>query len=324
MTIDKSEALQIDLRAADRHADSFINILQNEITARGMILNGAIEEYNKFSALPESSSILGAVWDAAFSILSTAVPLLKLAPFIKKQHDLAVIAVEVTEAIGKKAKKSDKVMRSVTAALQRGGKLAKTMDEIKGSVGKVKELHKANEEVQTLCDHVSRKPILELIGELNNASQLWLTAKAVVDAEWILRLDDTVIAGTLEAKMKSILTTPPKIFDDAELDEIWSLYLYLLVGEHIRKNVKVVTTNTTYFNDFGRPNQEFKNTAIEGLNDNQWKQIEMWFGQKVRRNKIFSKPVFVRDRLEFVRRFSPATSTVTKMVDNGSWRRAKM
>ena len=126
MGIDNAEALQIDLRAADRHASDYIVKLQNEITARGLILNGAIEDFNKFSQLPEKSGLAGAIWDAAFGVLSVAVPALKLAAFIEKQYKAAEIAINAAEAFGNKVKAGDRVKKAVTSAMQGAAKLVKT------------------------------------------------------------------------------------------------------------------------------------------------------------------------------------------------------
>lgn len=52
----KQEALMIDHNDAKEYATSYIEPFQNQIIQRGLILNGAIQDFNSFLTLPESSN----------------------------------------------------------------------------------------------------------------------------------------------------------------------------------------------------------------------------------------------------------------------------
>jgi hypothetical protein len=95
---------------ADITGDGFLAVLytmnyQNrfnvELHARGHMLRQAIDEFNKFMGLPARSSNWSnwsAIWDAAWGMLSMAVPALKLTKVLDAWEKNAGLAVAIAAA----------------------------------------------------------------------------------------------------------------------------------------------------------------------------------------------------------------------------------
>ncbi len=285
MGIDKNEALQIDFEEAKSYAHKYIVHLQRQIVSRAMILNGAIQDFNSFRDLPASSSSGAAIWDFAFGLVSAAVPALKLGEFIAKQHERATLALNAAKNFGNAARRSDKIVKGVTGGLQTGGKIGGHLNTVKDLREK---LEKISPEAKELASHAARAPIMELIGELNAATAMWDDAVEAIMTEWKNRLADAPSrSGTLLSIAREILKDLPKSFTSSELDEIWTLYLYFMVGKLISDTCKYVETVTDY--GYG---QSTTTSELQGLNDAQEGKIVEWFGFRASRGRIFDKPPF--------------------------------
>jgi len=314
----KEEALMIDHDAAKEYASSYIDDIRDQIIARGLILNGAIQEFNSFLNLPASSNLGAAIWDFAFGLLSTAVPALRLGEFIKTQHERAKVALNAAEIFAQKAKGVDKAKKAVTGALQTGGAIAKHVDDAKGLYEKAEKISKPEE---SLIEHASRKPIFKLIEELNSAKKMYKDAVKTERQEWINYVDDVVEYspskyGALEKKTKELLPSLPATLSDSDLKEIWTLYLFIMIVEHCKRNLKWKETITDY--GYG---QLVREVTLEGLNDTQIKQILDWFGPKAKRSKYFTKPMIININT-FVGMFPIPTET--KRKSETGWIRAKL
>lgn len=277
------EALMIDYEEAKSYADDYIEPFQNQIIKRGLILNGAIHEFNSFLNLPADSNATSAIFLAAFELISTLVPALRLGKFIATHHERATIALNAAEAFGRTAKRSDKVVKGVTDGLQKVGKLGEHGKEVKEVAEKGAALGKTlSAESETLKKHASRAPIKALIKDLDDGTALWAKAKAAVRQEWKNRVDDLKPqGGSLLGQMQSLLPALPATYSESELDEIWTLYLLLMVNEHCRENV--------YWEKRVLPYGMSAQTELKGLNKKQREQIVQWFVIDATRGKIFNK-----------------------------------
>jgi hypothetical protein len=296
MGLTPEETLAIDHQKARDHAENYITVIQNQITSRGLILAGAIQEFNEFRNLPASTNLGAAIWDFAFELISKAVPALKIGEFIKKQHEIASVALKAAEAFGQQARRADKVVKNVTGAAQILGKVAERLNDAKG----IKEKgDKVFETPKSLAEHASRKPIKELIAELKQAQEMWNTAIKAERAEWENRLADNPGQwGSLEDNIKAMLPEPP-LLSEKELDEVWTLYLYQMIGIWAgpQKNVKIVETSTDY--GYG---QFITTRSVDGLNDTQEGQILEWFGPKAPRGRFYLQKPF-KDIWQFLASF---------------------
>jgi len=141
---------------------------------------------------------------------------------------------------------------------------------------------------EQLKKHESRGPIKSLIKELEDGTNLWIKAKAAVKKEWENRVDDLPPrGGTLVSQMHELLPSLPATYSSSEFDEIWTLYLFLMVSAHCRENVYWKVTRRTFTNIGGT----YDGSSLAGLNDTQCKQIIEWFGPMAQRGKIFNKLV---------------------------------
>ena len=140
MGITKDEAIIIDHQKARDHIGKYQILAVNRIISRGLILNGAIQDFNKFRDLPPDDNSGAAIWDFAFALLSTAVPALRLGEFFKNQYERASIALKAAETFGKQARRADQAMKVVSKGLETGGKIAKGIDDAKGILEKADKL----------------------------------------------------------------------------------------------------------------------------------------------------------------------------------------
>jgi hypothetical protein len=65
---------------------------------KGMMLQEAIQDFNKFLDLPPQSNPNLAIWDPAFSILAVSVPAHRLLPFLAKMEKAAQIEMAGAKA----------------------------------------------------------------------------------------------------------------------------------------------------------------------------------------------------------------------------------
>lgn len=303
-----AEALEIDYDDAKDHAAEYIVLLQNQIIKRGDILNGAIQDFNSFLNLPASSNNTLAIFTAAFDLLCTAVPALRLGKFIEAQHARAKNVLSLAEAASQTARR--KAVQQVTGSMITIGKAGEHIKEGKEVIEKAAAIPKELEAtVEQLKKHAARGPIKMLITELDEGTKLWMNAKKAVKQEWINRLDDLPPkGGTLLGQMQELLPALPATYSDTELEEIWTLYLFFMVTAHCRDNVYWKVTKTNFVN-IGVNNE---GASLVGLNDSQSKQIIEWFGPMATRGKIFSK--FILTVSHFVSQVPIKSTTIQREI----------
>jgi len=281
-----AEALTVDYDDAKEYAANYIVILQKQIHKRGLILNGAIEEFNAFLKLSPTKSNTLAIFTAAFDLLCAAVPALRLGKFIERQHTRAQSVLKLAETASETARR--KTVQTVTGSLTRIGKVGEHIKEGKEVMEKGAAIPtEVTTAMEELKKHESRGPIKALIKELEDGTNLWMKAKAAVKKEWENRVDDLPPqGGTLLSQMQDLLPSLPATYSPSEFDEIWTLYLFLMISAYCRENVywKVATTT------FGTTGGTFeRGRSLVGLNDTQCAHIIRLFGPMASRGKIFDK-----------------------------------
>jgi len=291
---DKNEVL-IDERFADKHSREYLARLQGQITARGLILQETIQDYNSFLALPPSSSAGAAIFELAFAVLSTAVPLFRVGKFISEANERATVALNAAKAFGNTAKTTDKVVKGVTGALPKiaeGGTLVKNTREIEV---KAKKIPTDSPELERLR-RSKMSPVIKIIKELDAGTELWDTATDVILFEFANRMrGNSINPSRLEQIIDTLLPPPPKTFSAQELEQIKFRYLHLMIKEHVKlKPIVRVEKRTRYDNG-----QYVSSWSIDGWNDKQVKTIEEWFGRETSRGLFFSEP-FIKSAMEYL------------------------
>jgi hypothetical protein len=280
MPLTKEEALAVDHQKARDYVEKYKEAVTNGFIARLAILTGAIQDFNSFRDLPPSSDLASAIWDAAFSVLSTAVPALKLGEFFKKQFEAADVALKAAEAFGQKARRADKAIKVVSKTAEHGGTAAKYVNEVKGILEKAKAVEKYKGEVE---QHASRGPIQTLVKELYEAPKTWWKVIDLETQEWENRLADLETKGTLLELVKERLKPPPELDEE----EIRLMYLFEMVLAHCKKEVYWDVQH--WGNNFSAPREVAR--KLEGINSNQMAQIVDWFGVGTKRGPNFKRPI---------------------------------
>jgi hypothetical protein len=285
MAITKSEALMLDHADATDYANKYINKLQNQITARSMIINLAIDEFNDFRNLPKSDSMGAHIWDLAFSILSIAVPAFRLAPFIEKMNQRATVALALATQVGNTARKA-RFVKAATRGLQTAGRVAEKIDGTKENVQRITEAGGVvfgGNGGDPPDKNSTRRRVYDLIAELQSSTAAWNKAVEAEREEHRNRVDDIPPSkpGLLTALMKDLLTVPEE-YSESELDQIRTLYLWHMIGQYVQQNVTIKTTITVDYDQ-----HVTKHNSIEGLNDNQKAKILELFGRAAPMGKIF-------------------------------------
>jgi hypothetical protein len=274
MSLTKEEALMVDHQKARDHIDKYKIAVTNGFIARVAILTGAIQDFNSFRDLPPSSDLASAIWELGFSIVSTAVPALKLGEFFKKQYEAADVALKAAESFGQKAKRADKAIKVVSKTAEHGGTTAKYANDVKGILDKAKAVEKYKGQVE---EHSARGPIQTLIKELYEAPKTWEKVIDLETQEWQNRLADLPTKGTLLEIVQKHLTLPP-VLDE---EEIRLMYLFEMVLAHCQKEV---------YWEIQPLGGGRERVALKGINDNQQDQILAWFGAGTKRGNYFKRP----------------------------------
>lgn len=307
----------IDHEKAQTYGTKYLSRLNNELFARGLILTAAMDKFSGFLNLPATDRSASAIWDFAFSVLSTAIPALRLNVFIKKLEINSSVALTIAQATGQKARLA-KTVNTVARVARVGGNTAEKINNAKDTYEKIKgNYDKAFEESEpsqlTNLD-ASRKPISDLIEDSKTAAAAWEKALDAELQEFENRLNGKKSKeGTLEEFIKGILTPVPT-FTKEELVELENLYLWHLISEYAKQRVQIVKT-TVVTQIISATTHKFvthpPTYSINGLNNTQQKEILELFGPKEKRGKYFFNPP-PKDVYDFLNRQGAKTVEVTK------------
>lgn len=292
MTIAEQNKIIVDHEKAQSYGTKYLARLNRELFERGLILTAAMNKFNKFLDLPEGDSRAGHVWDLAFTILSTAVPALRLTKFISDMKTSSETALALAKRVQENVKAADAAKYLAARGAQGAGKIAQKIDDAKDKIGKIKDAHEgATKEAGTGENQLSkldaaRGPIRTLIADGRSAESAWSKALDAELTEFENRLGSAKSKeGSLENYIRELLPPVPDLTDD-EMTEIEMRYLWEMIGHHVKNNVVI----TESYNVMDGQQIGVTTEKIEGLNNTQWGTILSLFGPGVRRGKIFFVP----------------------------------
>jgi hypothetical protein len=286
MAVDVAK-ISVDQNRAESIADQYIEDIKDNIEAKKDMLNVAIRDFADFVALPPSESAVKSIFEAAFAILSTAIPAFKIAEKLKEYHDRAEVALKAAEAFGQTARRADKIVKAATKGAQRvgeGAKYVKEGMEIKEKVEKVAKKEDGEDK-----DKAHFKPVLEIIRERYEATRMWKSATAAVQKVYENRMnglqeDPKAAAVSLESQMRGLLPSVT-LFSDSDLAEIRLFYLNEMIKKHVAtKPVYIIRTITEGWTT--RTSDE-----IKGWNDTQRMRVGELFGRGTARLTFLIAPL---------------------------------
>jgi len=263
-----------DFNQAKTYAQTYIVPVLVQINMRGLMITTALQKFVKFTGLPESSSMLSSLWDAAFAVVTMAVPVLRLTALLKESE----AAVALASALGDRRAQAISVVR-------KAGKVGETVNGAKDTYDKLgKAIPEQPEGMTELAKlDASKGPIHELLADANRAVANWGKAMNAIDKEKWIRLSDQTKKPT-ESMLSMIQKMLPKVtpLTSDDLDQIEELYLWQMISTYVRSNV--------YIEDTQRQGYSEISSAIKGLNDTQQDTIVGLFGFGAKRGHYFYKP----------------------------------
>lgn len=271
-------ALDLDYNQAINHTTRFIARFLLQVNARGLMIENASTKFNKFLSLPERNSTLGPYLELAWSIVSAAVPLLKLASVVHTSERLLDAAKLVEKNVSRVQAAHDKVKKVKDAKEEY---LDPALDMLEKGKATVPEVPDGLGELQKLDQ--GKGPIKELMADAQTMIRVW---EGVLELLPVMKFTRAIAASaegspvSMLASARNILVLPQ--FDSPEaLDHIERAFLYTMIGEWVRTNVTLETYSTN------------GNTKVVGLNDTQLATIMSLFGPSVLRDgKYFTAPVY--------------------------------
>jgi hypothetical protein len=273
-----------DNNEAGSYATKYLNDVDAQYTAKEAMMQDAIREFNDFLKLPEESNNYLAIWDAAFSILSTVVPALRLTQTFSKMVKMANIEMEASRIF----MVTPRLMARMTIASAKGHDIADVIrksNDIRSKIGHLSSLSAAPAPSDS-----SKSRVRQLIQESNKAHQALDDALDALDAEFNARIHSLLYRvpyiskkGTLLDMAKRLLPALPYYFTDEDLENLGQQYKWEILKIWAKTNVTVVFLKY--------PSLSIDTVTIEGLNKTQQDQIIKWFGIYAPRGKHFATPL---------------------------------
>jgi hypothetical protein len=265
------DSLLKDNNEVQGYVIKYLSRLDAQYTAKELVLQESIRDFNEFMKLPSKSSKYVAMWESAWAILSTTVPALRLMPEIEKLEKLAAIEMASAKAF----MKTPELQAKIVTLTAKGNNIADVIargNDIRG------KLTKPDEETHVVTGPITL-PIKDLIKESNDAHAKLDTNIDTLSAEFEARLHSILfkVPYKWDVKVpyqwKESLTDQAKrllpqlsYFDDAKLESLGRYFLWLIVEQYAKRNVFIVR-------DWAGEEHD-----LEGLNDSQCEQIMEWFG----------------------------------------------
>ena len=267
----RSNLVIIDNDAAVLYAMQYMGHLNAQMLARAHMLEDAIRDFNKFLLLPETSSVWGPIWDAAWTVLATVMPALRLTAFIKKIEEEAQAALKAAQAAGITPKNVHKILGKV-AQVHDITAVVSASNEIRDKSKKALQASRTNDFNKL---DATKTPVREMIQAANKAWVVFDTQLATLAQVFANRLlDPSVSVKESMLDMAMRLLPLPDLIDDHELELIGRLYLWNILSGYTKKRVKIIRRVIQK----GYTQNPYE-SEIEGLNDNQQDQIMAWFGR---------------------------------------------
>jgi len=244
----------------------YLNRLDADYTAKELVLQESIRDFNEFKSLPPKSNKYIAIWDTAWAVVAVAVPAMRLLPAIQKLEKAAAIEMASAKAFMKTPKLTARI---ATAVVKRHN-----VADVIVKANNIRDKSKKVEDVRTTVPvDTSRSPIKDLIKESNEAHKALEGVINTLDVEFAARIHSVLYKvpyqtkETLEAMAKRLMP-PLDYFDDVQVEQLGRLYLWNILGEYAKRNVAIVTMRYRTGDAVG----------IDGFNDSQQEQIMEWFG----------------------------------------------
>lgn len=280
-----------DNNAAILYTIKFLGDFVAEMNARGQMLGSAIREFNEFLKLPPKSSVWEGIFNAAFAVISSAIPALRLTPWMQqletKAGELAAIAKASPPRLVRASTYPPGVVDRVIHVAPKADQIAQLMNSANSSRQSLQAAFADRPDgikaLRTLDS--SKGPVLAMIKYANRAMEVYGKALDALSLELKNRLHDPTNKPkkSLEALARETLPPLPKLFTGDEVDQLGLQYKWEILKAYASENVAVIT----YPDDYGN------RTEIEGLNDTQREQIVDWFGPPVIRGKYFTAPITI-------------------------------
>ncbi len=295
----------LDYDRASAHSQKYIAPLLLQVQARGMMIESAARKFQAFSELPASSSTLLAFLDFAWSLVSTAVPALRLVGLVRKAN----IAAELTHASS--AVRAVLIQHTspgkVTRVTGRLGEVKDGADKVTGILGKGKAVINSDmPAVEAFAKlDTSKGPVKELFEDARKLVAAWSgTIDFLVEEKAARLANPTKTYRYTMASYASERLPIPEIFSGPELDQIETSHLWHMIGKYVRENV--------VYSGVGR-----RYSIHRGLNDTQIAAIYNLFAVTARRGRYFSKPVLPYNIFYYLDSFGASPRPYTAPKDTG-------
>ena len=273
-----------DNQNAANYAIKYLNDVDAQYAAKEAMMQAAIRDFNDFLNLPAKSNNYLAIWDAAFAILSTVVPALRLTQTFQKMVKVANIEMEASRIF----MVTPRLVARMTIASAKGHDIADVIrksNDIRSKIG-----HLSSSPAASTPGDSSKSRVRQLIQENNQAHQSLDLALDALSAEFNARIHSLLYRvpypskkGTLLDKAMNVLPALPYYYTDDDLQDLGHQYLWEILKIWAKTNVTVVFHKN--------PSLGRDTVTIEGLNNAQQDQIIKWFGIYAPRGKHFATPL---------------------------------
>jgi hypothetical protein len=275
--------IENDFNHAKDKASKFIVPFLVQLNFRCQSLNLAMLKAVKLLELPPKSSELSHIWDLAFTIISSACPLLGVGKALEESGK----AIMVAAALGNNTAKALKVASAggewaerINTGKETAEKIATQVQEVRGEPGGMEELTKYD---------VGKQPLREMLDNANKAIMVWGAALDVLDDEEMFRKLDVEQrvykpSGSIQQLADRLLPKPLDPMTQDDIDQLELAFLWQIFKGYSLKHFTIVYTLS------GRPSAPKRDVYIDGLNDNQQDTLVEMFGPDATRGKTFFMP----------------------------------
>lgn len=327
MGLTARDKLIVDNQKAQNVAAKYIQAINGELYARGLMLNSASQKFAKFLTLEAIPPWYAPYLSLASAALLVAQPELFLAKFLAEKTTAVKLALTISSAAGSK---TAKVVTTVQNVRDAGEKAKEIAGKVKDGVDTLKG---AKDGVATIMDpddapgakdiaklDVSKQLSLTLVAASRSAFTIWSTALDVLAKELENRLSNlnnpkaVPPAESMEAMATRLLQLPASL-SDKELSEVELVYLYELVKMYVRAFVKVKIHVEDWTDDGG---SRIESVSYEGLNNNQRASIVAMFGTAAQNGKIYKYPAVTDLRSTLISWGASSSQTVQKRMWRGN------
>ncbi|MBN9063145.1 MAG: hypothetical protein BGP06_12625 [Rhizobiales bacterium 65-9] len=322
MTQAQINAVLSDNQRAQNVAAKYMQAVNGELYARGLIFTNAMQKFAKFLELEAIPPWYTPYLALASIALSVAQPELFLATFLKEKKEAVTLALTISAAAGSKTAKAAQTVQAVRDAAAKGkevaGKVKDVYDGAKGAkeaVGKIADPETAPGADDLRKLDASKGVVTQLIAASRATFKIWSDALDALANEFENRLNDPgkSRSETLE-QMASRLLAKPVQLSVSELDEVELLFLYEMIKVYV-SNVVTVNIEVEDWTDDG--GARIENVRYDGLNNNQIATIRSLFGSGVKRGNIFRYPAVADMKSTVIGWGSKSSQRVHKRIWTG-------